>query len=92
MAIELQYNLDKSYIVQGLAKSGADLEVIFFSNVKECKKLTKKDISIIWSGTKDVSKNESQKSLSGVWKFIQMNLNTNVLVLNLLKRWDLEEQ
>jgi hypothetical protein len=66
--------------------------VILFSNVKECRKLTKKGILIIWGGTKDVSKNESQKGLSGVRKFIQMNLNMNVFVFNLPKRWDLEEQ
>jgi hypothetical protein len=33
-------------------KPGADLEVMLRSNVKECKKLTKKDILIIWGGTK----------------------------------------
>jgi hypothetical protein len=52
-------------------KLGADLEVMLRSNVKECKKLTKKDILIIWGGTKDVSKNESQKGLSCIRKFIQ---------------------
>jgi hypothetical protein len=28
MAMELQHNLDKNYVVQGLVKTGADLEVI----------------------------------------------------------------
>jgi hypothetical protein len=78
--------------VQGLLKSGTDLEVILRSNVKECKKLTKKNILIIWGGTKDVSKNESQKGLLCIQKFVQTNLNTNVFVLNLPKRWDLEDQ
>jgi hypothetical protein len=52
MAAELQHNHNKNYVVQGLVKSGADLEVILCSTVKECKKLTKKDILIIWGGTK----------------------------------------
>ncbi|PNF27502.1 hypothetical protein B7P43_G04277 [Cryptotermes secundus] len=92
MAAELQHNLDKNYEVQGLVKSGADLEVILRSNMKECKKLTKEDILIIWGGTRDVSKNETQKGLLGIRKFIQTNLNTNVFVLSLPKRWDLEDQ
>jgi hypothetical protein len=54
--IELQHDLDKSYILQRLVKSGADLEVILYSSVKKCKKLTKKDTIFIWGGAKDVSK------------------------------------
>ena len=89
---KLQHNLNKNYEVQGLVKSGADLEMILRSNMKECKKLTKKDILTIWGGTKDVSKNESQEGLLGIRKFIQTNLNMTVFVLNLPKRWDLEDQ
>jgi hypothetical protein len=60
MAMELQHNLDKNYVVQGLVKTGADLEVILWSNIKECKNLTKKDVLIIWGGgggTKELSRN-----------------------------------
>jgi hypothetical protein len=73
-------------------KPGTDLKVILCSNVKECKKLSKKDVLIIWGGTKYVSKNESRTGLLCIRKFIQMNLNTNVHVLSLPKRWDLEDQ
>jgi alcohol dehydrogenase class IV len=50
MATELQHNLDKNFVVQGLVKTGADLEVILRSNMKECKNLTKKDVLIILGG------------------------------------------
>ena len=56
MATELQHNLDKNYIVEGIVKPGADVEVMLHSNMKYCKNLTNKDILIIWGGTKDVSK------------------------------------
>jgi hypothetical protein len=48
LATELQHNLNKNYVVQGLVKTGADLEVILHSNMKECKNLTKKNVLIIW--------------------------------------------
>jgi hypothetical protein len=92
MATELQHNLDKNYIVQGIVKLGADLEVMLHSNMKGCKNLTNKNILIIWGGTKDVSKNRSGKGLSQIRKFIKMNFNTNVILLSLPKRMDLESQ
>jgi hypothetical protein len=56
MATELQHNLDRNCIVEGIVKPGADVEVMLHSNMKDCKNLTNKDIVIIWGGTKDVSK------------------------------------
>jgi hypothetical protein len=44
------------------------------------------------AGYKEVSRNESQKGLLSIQKHIQMNLNTNVFVLSLPKRRDLEDQ
>jgi hypothetical protein len=57
LATELQHNLDKNYVVQGLVKTGADLEVILRSNMKECINITKKDVLIIWGDTEEVSRN-----------------------------------
>jgi hypothetical protein len=51
MATEMQRNLEKNYVVQGTVKSGADLEVILRSNMKESMNLTKKGFLIIWGGT-----------------------------------------
>jgi hypothetical protein len=42
MASELQHNLNKNYVVEGLAKPDTDLKVILCSNIKECTKLSKK--------------------------------------------------
>jgi hypothetical protein len=92
IATELQHKLNKNYVVQGIVKSGADLEVMVHSNMKQCKNLTKKDTLIIWGGTKEVSRNEAQKGLSNIRTFIQRNLNMNVIVLSLPQRMDLEDQ
>lgn len=43
MAMEMQHNLEKNYVVQGTVNSGADLEVILRSNMKESMNLSKKD-------------------------------------------------
>jgi hypothetical protein len=43
MAAEMQHNLERNYVAQGIVKSGADLEVIIHSNMKESMNLTKND-------------------------------------------------
>jgi RNase H-fold protein (predicted Holliday junction resolvase) len=91
MAKEIQHKLDNSYSVQGLSKPGTELKNILYTNANEYMKLTKNDTIIIWGGIRDVSRNESQKGLLHVWKFILMTSNTNVIVMGLPKRWDLEE-
>jgi hypothetical protein len=73
-------------------KSGADMDVILNSNVNEVRNLAKDDILIIWGGVKDVCRNETHKCIKQVSKFVQSNLNMNVIFLNLPKRRDLVEQ
>jgi hypothetical protein len=43
MATEMQHNLERNYVAQGIVKSGTDLEVIIHSNTKESMNLTKDD-------------------------------------------------
>jgi hypothetical protein len=68
------------------------MEVILGSNEKEIRNLRKDDFLIIWGGVKEVCKNESQKCIKQISKFVQSNLNMNVIVLNLPKRRDLIDQ
>jgi hypothetical protein len=92
MASEIQHNLKKKYAVQGIVKSGADMEVILGSNEKEIGNLTNDDFLIIWGGVKEVCKNEAQKSIKQIREIVRSNLNTNVIVINLPYRRDLVEQ
>jgi hypothetical protein len=53
MARGIQHNLEKDYAVQGIVKSGADMEVILLSsNANEIRNLTKNGFLIIWGGVK----------------------------------------
>jgi hypothetical protein len=61
MASEIQHKFADDYLVQGIVKSGADMEVILDSNVKEARNLAKDDFLIIFGCMKEVCKNESQK-------------------------------
>jgi hypothetical protein len=60
--------------------------------MKEGMNLNKEDFLIIWGGTKEVSRNEAQKGLSCIQKYAQLNINTNVIVLSLPQRRDLEDR
>jgi hypothetical protein len=45
---------------------------------------------IVWGGTKDVSRNESTEGLTEIGNFVKKNKNTNIRVINLPTRQDLE--
>jgi hypothetical protein len=90
MAAELQRNLNNEYSVQGIVKPGADLETILTSGLKYVKRYSKKDLVIVWGGTKVVSRNETDKGLTQIRNFTNKNTHTNVLAMNLPDRWDLD--
>lgn len=90
MAAKLRHNLDDDYCVQGLVKPGSDLTAILGSDTKEAKGFTKIDVVVVWGSTKDVSINESEKGLTQIRNFVRKNSNTNVMVMNLPNRQDLE--
>jgi hypothetical protein len=47
-------------------------------------------VVIVWGSTKDISRNESTKGLSQIRNFVRINKNTNIMVLNLPNRQDLD--
>jgi hypothetical protein len=73
-------------------KPGADLTEILTSGVNDIKDFSKKDLEIVWGGTKDVSRNETNKGLIQIRNFVNKNTHTNVLVMNLPHRHDLEQK
>ena len=54
--------------------------------------LTKQDAVIVWGGIRDISRNESQKGLRQLRNFVEKHNQTNVLVVNVPNRFDLEAQ
>jgi len=88
-ASEVQHNLDNTFEIHGTVKPGANLEGIV-SPTDATADLTKKDVVVIWGGTRDIGRNESEKALKQVRNFVQ-NLNqTNVIVMSAPYRHDLD--
>ena len=56
---EVIHNLDHNIEVQGIVKPGANIDTIVNTSTKDIEKLTKKDIVVVWGGTRDVGENES---------------------------------
>jgi hypothetical protein len=88
-AKELQYQLGYDFEVQGIVKPGASAESIVKSNVN-LRKWTQDDFCIIWGGTHDVSKNETNKGLRSLKDFMNKHNQTNVIVMGVPQRYDLE--
>jgi hypothetical protein len=52
-------------------------------------KTTKRDACIIWGGTKDVGRNETNIGIRALNHFVSCHQHTNVIVLNVPHRHDL---
>jgi hypothetical protein len=71
-------------------KPGADFSAVLNPASEDINKLSKNDVVILWSGTKDVGRNESGKGLSLIRNFVKLYSLTNVVVMTLPFRHDLE--
>jgi hypothetical protein len=89
MTAELQHNRDKNFGVQGVVKPSSDLLSILNPGIEDTKDLTKNDITVVLGGTRDVSENETDNDLSQIRTFVKMHSKTNILVLELPDRYNL---
>ena len=90
-AQKLSNYVNNSYEVIGYVSPGAGLEVITNLANTELDQLSQEDLVVVCGGANYISKNNSMKGLSCVTKFIQHRRHTNVLLINALHRYDLEE-
>jgi hypothetical protein len=90
IASKMQHNLDEDFEIQGIVKPGADLAAITHTVDKVTGALTKQDALVVWGGSRDVSRNESLKGLDQTSQFVESNSQTNVVVVNVPHRFDLE--
>jgi hypothetical protein len=90
IASEILLNLDNDFEIQGIVKSVSDLAAIKHTVNRDTSTLTKHDAVVEWGGTRDISRNESQKGLCQIRNFMEKHSHTNVLVVNVLKTFDLE--
>ena len=57
-ATNMKSYLSNNYRVQGLVKPGTCLDILTKVAINVIKNLTKNDLLILWSGAKDVAKND----------------------------------
>ena len=83
IAAELQHNLHKKFVAQGIVKPSCELSSILNTEIKDITNLTTNDVVVIWGGMRDVIKSEVNAGLSQIRKFVEKHKNTNVLVMEL---------
>ena len=88
-AANIKHILGNTDEVTGYVSPGAKLENITTKASKEITELTKKDTVVIWGGTNDIAKNESEKGLLHLSKFVELYKNTNVTIVSAPRRHDL---
>ena len=88
-AAEITYNLGSTFKVIGYVKPGTGLEEITNITRKETDEMTKKDMVVVWGGTNNIAKNESEKGLVHISNFVKQRKHTNVIIVGAPKRHDL---
>ena len=88
-AANIKHILGKTAVVTGYVSPGSKLENITNIANNEINNLTKKDIVVIWGGSNDITKNESDKCLKHLLNFVGLCTNTNVAIVGTPKRHDL---
>ena len=91
LSSNVRNNLDDNYTVCGLVKPGANTATLISSRIADVNSLTKNDLIILWGGSNDVSKNNSQEGLKHLVHFVQSNNHSNIILLCAPTRHDLPE-
>ena len=89
MAKELKYRLNQEFEIQGIIKPGSTLEQRVKMSYSDLKTLTKTDVCIVWGGTHNVGRNESNIRIRALKDFVSRHEHTNVMVINVPHRYDL---
>jgi hypothetical protein len=79
----LKDNLDETYIVTGIVKSGANITI-----QDTILTLGKKDTLVFCGGANDISKNNSRKRLRYILNFVKKYTHTNIVLLSIPHRHD----
>jgi hypothetical protein len=79
---EIIHNLERTFEVAGYLKPWTGLEDITNIARKETDELTKKDMVVVWGGTNNIAKNESQKDLVHISNFVKQRKHTNVIIVS----------
>ncbi|PNF14606.1 hypothetical protein B7P43_G13104 [Cryptotermes secundus] len=91
IAAEIKYALGNDFEVNGTVMPGARLENIIKLSEERISTLDKKDAVIIWAGSNDIGKNETNKGLNHLKNFVINRQNTNIILITAPHRFDLQE-
>jgi hypothetical protein len=89
-AVKIKENLNKSFNVMGFVKPRADINILPSSVELMVKSLTHNDVIVFSGGTKDIGKNNCKEGLRKILNFIKTNSHTNIVLLTVPHRYDLE--
>ena len=90
-ATEMKAILNKDFEVQGFVYPGAGLKTITSTAKNDISKLSKKDVVIVWGGSKDVGRNEVQQGIPRLQNFVESFQHTNVILMEAPHRHDLTQ-
>jgi hypothetical protein len=91
MANELQHKLGKSFDVLGIVKPGSNMKELTNTLNSTVSALSKNDVCIIWGGSCDIAKNESEYGLRQIKDLVNKLNFTNLVVINAPFRHDLQK-
>lgn len=87
----MKNHLRKNFEVSGLVKPGASAEILANSAMSDIANLTKSDVVVFCGGSNDVSQNNAKIALKHISNFVNVNNNTNIILLSAPHRHDLME-
>jgi hypothetical protein len=88
-AAEVKHLLNNDFEVQGIVKSGSGMELIKETTRAEINQLTSDDIVVVWGGSNDIARNNSNKGIKNMLECVMIANNTNVIVMSAPPRYDL---
>ena len=88
-AAELRHNLDTKFAISSYVKPGAGMSVIRHTVKEEIGKLKSNDVVVVWGGSIDIGKNNSQEALRHLSTFVEKRQKVNIVVMSAPPRYDL---
>ena len=85
-AADIKHVLGETVEVTGYVNPGSKIENITDIANTEIDVLTKKDIVVVWGGADDIARNESEKGLTYLSKFVEHRKNTNIILVRAPER------
>jgi hypothetical protein len=79
--LNVKNNVDDNYSVCGFVKPGVNIATQISSMTVDINLLTKNGLIILWGGSNDVSKNNSQEGLKHLVNFVHSNSQANICLM-----------